>query len=565
MGFPADIDIARAADMKPISEIAGQLGIGDEDLFHYGKYMAKVEPTIFDKIQDRPRGKYIDVTAITPTPLGEGKTVNTIGLSLGLNAIGKSVATCLRQPSLGPVFGIKGGAAGGGYSQVVPMDDLNLHLTGDIHAVSMAHNLCAAMIDNHMYHKNELDLDPDNISWRRVVDINDRAMRNISIPATKKQLARETGFDITVASELMAILALASDLQDMRDRIGKIVIGYTRAGKAITTEDLKAAGAMTILMKDAIKPNLLQTVENTPVFVHAGPFGNIAHGNSSIIADLIATRCAEYTVTESGFGADLGCEKFVNIKSRASGLVPDAALVVATVRGLKVHSGKFIIKPGKPLPPELSEENPGDVEAGVENLLHMIGLVQKWGMTPVVAVNRFPTDHQSEIDLVRKAVEDAGVRSAVSEVFVKGGEGGREMAEAIVEAAEEDSGDSLNFTYPIDAPIKDKIKAIAQKVYNADDVSYSAEASEKIDRFTELGYTDMPICMAKSHLSISHDASLKGAPSGFTLPIQDIRASVGANFLYPLCGTVMTMPGLPSRPGAERMDLDESGLIQGLS
>jgi formate--tetrahydrofolate ligase len=565
MGFPADIDIARAADMKPISEIAATLGIGDKDLFHYGKYMAKVEPTVYESIKDRPRGKYIDVTAITPTPLGEGKTVNTIGLSLGLNAIGKSVATCLRQPSLGPVFGIKGGAAGGGYSQVVPMDDLNLHLTGDIHAVAMAHNLCAAMIDNHMYHKNELDLDPDNISWRRVVDINDRALRTISIPPTKKQLARETGFDITVASELMAILALAKNLQDMRDRIGKIVIGYTRAGKAITTEDLKAAGAMTILMKDAIKPNLLQTVENTPVFVHAGPFGNIAHGNSSIIADDIATRCAEYTVTESGFGADLGCEKFVNIKSRLSGLVPDAALVVATVRGLKVHSGKFVIKPGKPLPTELTEENPGDVEAGLTNLLHMIGLVKAWGMNPVVAVNRFPTDHQSEIDLIRKAVEDAGVRSAVSEVFAKGGEGGREMAEAIVEAAEENTSTELNFTYPIDAPIREKIRLLAQKVYNADDVSFSEEASEKIDKYTELGYTDMPICMAKSHLSISHDASLKGAPSGYTLPIQDIRASVGAGFLYPLCGTVMTMPGLPSSPGAERMELDENGLIQGLS
>ncbi|MFQ6042375.1 MAG: formate--tetrahydrofolate ligase, partial [Candidatus Poribacteria bacterium] len=547
-----------------IVEIAADLGLSEDDIDLYGKYKAKVSLDVLDKFEGRPNAKYIDVTAITPTPLGEGKTVTTIGLSLGLNRIGKKVFTCIRQPSLGPVFGIKGGAAGGGYSQVLPMEDFNLHLTGDTHAVGVAHNLLAGAIDSHILHGNQLNIDPKSIEWRRVVDVEDEALRHIivGLSGRKNLQPRETGYDITVASEVMAILALTSGLKDIRERLGRIVVATNDKGKAVTAEDLKVAGAMTVLMKEAIKPNLMQTTENTPAFVHAGPFANIAHGNSSILADKVAMKLADYVVTESGFGADCGMEKFMNIKCRASGLVPNVVVIVCTVRALKMHSGKFKVVAGRPLDPGLVEENLPALKEGSCNLVKHLENASFFGVPAVVAINKFTQDTEKEIELIREIALDAGAEAvAVSEVWAKGGEGGIELAEVVVKAAEKPS--EFKFLYPLNWSIKKKIKTIATKIYGADDVEYDSLASRKIRRFTKLGFGKLPICMAKTHLSLSHDPALKGCPK-FTLPVRDIRASVGAGFLYPLCGEMRTMPGLPSVPAFTKVDIDEYGRTVGL-
>ncbi|MBN1594927.1 formate--tetrahydrofolate ligase [candidate division FCPU426 bacterium] len=564
--FPSDLDIAQKAHLQPITTIAESLGVPDEALELYGRYKAKVRLDIMSRIAERPLGKYIDVTAITPTPLGEGKTVTTIGVSQALAKIGKRVITCIRQPSLGPVFGIKGGAAGGGYSQVVPMEDFNLHLTGDIHAVSMANNLLAAYIDSHLLHGNTLNIDPFAITWRRVVDISDRALRHIVVGLGGREngYPRETGFDIAVASEVMAILALAKDLQDMRQRLGRIVIGMDRSGKPVTAEDLKCAGAMAVLMKDAIMPTLLQTLEHTPVFVHAGPFANIAHGNSSIIADEMALRLGEYVVTESGFGADCGCEKFMNIKCRYSGLKPDAVVMVCTVRALKMHGGAFVVKPGKALDKAVvSAPNEEALLKGCENLEQHIHAVKEHGVPVVVAINRFATDTDREIEIIRVQALRCGAAAAVpSEVHARGGEGGKALAEAVVAAAA--AGNDFRFLYALEDAIKTKIETIATKIYGAAGVEYLSAAEKKIALYTELGYGNLPICMAKTHLSLSHDPALKGRPRDFRVPVRDIHASVGAGFLYPLLGDMRTMPGLPSSPAGNNIDLTPDGLITGL-
>lgn len=560
-----DIEIAREVKLKPILEIAEKIGIHEDELELHGKYKAKVELSVLNRIKENPNGKYIDVTAITPTPLGEGKTVTTIGLSLGLAKLGKKVSTCIRQPSLGPVFGIKGGAAGGGYSQVVPMEDFNLHLTGDVHAVGLAHNLCAAFIDNSLYHGNKLNIDPSAILWRRVMDVSDRSLRNIAIGQGAKEdgVSRQTGFDITVASEVMAILALASDLKDLRQRLGRIVVAFTYDGKPVTTEDLKVAGAMAVLLKDAIKPTLMQTTEHTPCFVHAGPFANIAHGNSSIIADRIALKLSDYVVTESGFGVDCGAEKAFNIKCRIGGLVPNAVVIVCSVRALKMHSGRFKVVAGKPLKEDLLKENIDAVEQGAVNLEKHIENIRLFGLPVVVAINKFTTDTDKEIEAVRKKALAAGADDAVvSDVWARGGEGGIDLARAVVKAADKPS--HFKFLYPLDESIKQKIEKIAMSVYGARKVEYSPEALKKIELYTKLGYDKFPICMAKTHLSLSHDPDLKGRPEGFTIPIRDIRVAAGAGFLYPLCGQMRTMPGLPSEPAGTHIDLDENDNVQGL-
>jgi len=562
----SDIEIAQAARIKPIKEIAASIGIDEKYLELYGNYKAKVQLEILDELKDKPNGKYIDVTAITPTPLGEGKTVTTIGLSQALNRIGKKTITAIRQPSLGPVFGIKGGAAGGGYSQVIPMEDFNLHLTGDIHAVGMAHNLLAAFIDTHLMKGNDLNIDPFSITWNRVVDISDRVLRNIivGLGGPANGLPRETGFDITVASEVMAILALTTSLKDLRQRLGRIVIGSTHDGKPVTAEDLKCAGAMTVLMKDAIKPNLLQTLEHGACFVHAGPFANIAHGNSSILADQIGIKLGDYLVTESGFGADMGAEKFMNIKCRYSGLVPNAVVIVCTVRALKMHGGGFVFIPGQPVDREaMNRKNVEAVKKGCENLEKMIENMKLFGLPVVVAINHFDTDTQEEIEAIREKAINAGAEDAiVSDVWLKGGAGGEELAEAVVKAAEKPS--QFKFLYPLDWPIKQKIETIATKIYGADGVDYLPLAESKIELYTKQGFDKLPICMAKTHLSLSHDPSLKNRPRGFRVPIRDIRASVGAGFLYPLLGEMRTMPGLPKVPAGTKVDIDENGKIVGL-
>ena len=562
----SDIEIAQAAKMKNIKEIAEALGIDEKYLELYGNYKAKVQLGILDELKSRPDGKYIDVTAITPTPLGEGKTVTTIGLSMALNKIGKKTVTCIRQPSLGPVFGIKGGAAGGGYSQVLPMEDFNLHLTGDTHAVGLAHNLLAAFLDTHLMKGNDLNIDPFSITLNRVVDINDRVLRNIivGLGGAANGLPRETGYDITVASEVMAILALTTSLKDLRQRLGKMVVGTTYDGRPVTAEDLKVAGAMTVLLRDAIKPNLLQTVEHTPCFVHAGPFANIAHGNSSIIADLMAIKLGDYVVTESGFGADMGAEKFMDIKCRYSGLKPDAVVIVCTVRALKMHGGGFEFIPGQPVNKELMEKpNIEAVVKGCSNLEKMIENMKLFGLQVVVAVNNFDSDTSEEIEAIRERAKAAGAEDAVvSKVWLKGGEGGVELAEAVVKAAEKPS--KFEFLYPLDWPIKKKIETIATKIYGADGVDYLPLAEKKIELYTKQGFDKLPICMAKTHLSLSHDPNLKNRPKGFRVPIRDVRASVGAGFLYPLLGEMRTMPGLPKVPAGTKVDIDEDGNIVGL-
>ena len=563
-----DIQIAQKAKKLPIEKIAQKLKIDKKYLIPYGNYIAKIDLSILEKTKNKKRAKYVVVTAITPTPLGEGKTVTTIGLSMALNRIGKLTSTCIRQPSLGPVFGIKGGAAGGGYSQVLPMEDYNLHFTGDVHAVGLAHNLAAAFLDNSLLKGNKLNINPEKIYWRRVVDVSDRALRNIKIGQGTKEdgVARDTGFDITVASEIMAILALASGLKDLRKRIGRIVLAENYDGKPITCEDLKVAGAMTVLLKEAIKPNLIQTLDNTPCFVHAGPFGNIAHGNSSIIADRIALAYSDYVVTEAGFGADLGAEKFFDIKCRTSGLVPDVAVMVCSIRALKAHSGKFKIVAGMPLDTCLKTEDIKAIEEGICNLEKQIENVLTFGIPVVVAINRFACDTDKEVEFVKKKAKEFGAYDCcVSDVFSKGSKGGVELAKAVTRAAEEKKKKKFKFLYPLDIPIKEKIRVIATKIYGAKDVEFMPAAEEKIKLFTERGYDKLPVCMAKTHLSLSCNPNEKGRPRDFVFPIRDVRASVGAGFLYMLCGTMQTMPGLPSHPAGEHIDIDEKGNVTGLS
>lgn len=617
---PSDIEIAQASELKHITTIAEELGLQPEELEQYGPYKAKVKLEVLNRLKDIPNGKYIDVTAITPTPLGEGKTTTTVGLSQALGAhLNKRVITCIRQPSQGPTFGIKGGAAGGGYSQVIPMDEFNLHLTGDIHAITAANNLLAAAIDARMFHEStqsdqrlfenlfpkdkqgkrhfsvgmqhrkrklgietddpdqmteeqkskfvRLDIDPDSITWKRVIDTNDRFLRGITVGEgpDEKGRTRKTGFDITVASEIMAILALTTDLRDMRERFGRIVIGTSKSGEAVDANDIGVAGALNVLMKDAIKPNILQTLEGTPVFVHAGPFANIAHGNSSILADKIALKLADYVVTESGFGADMGMEKFFDIKCRYSGLVPDVVVLVATVRALKMHGGGAKVVAGKPLDRAYTEENLELLEAGLPNMLHHIKIAKKYGVPVVVAVNKFYTDTDAELALIRKAaVEQGGAFDAVvSAHWEFGGEGAVDLAKAVIAASEQPH--EFKFLYPIEATIKEKIEAIAKEIYNADGVDYAPEAEARISDYERLGFGNSTICMAKTHLSISHDAAWKGVPSGYRLPISDIRASVGAGFLYPLVGEMRTMPGLSTRPAFFDVDLDpDTGEVLGL-
>ncbi len=565
MPFPTDLEIARGANLRPLTEIAETAGIPTELLEPYGTGAAKISLDAVDAMTDRPRARYVVVTAITPTPLGEGKTTTTVGLGQGFGHIGKQATIAIRQPSLGPTFGIKGGAAGGGYSQVVPMELFNLHLTGDMHAVSAAHNMCSAMLDAHIFHGNELGLDLHNITWRRVVDINDRALRNIvlGLGGRLDGVPRESGFDITAASEVMATLALATSLSDLRARLGRIVVGYTKAGTPVTAEDLKVAGAMAVLLKDALKPNLMQTLEGGPALVHTGPFGNIATGNSSIVADQIGIRAGDFLVTEAGFGADLGAERFFNIKCRYSGFAPDAAVMVATVRGLKAHSGNHRIVAGRPLPEALLAENPDEVHAGGDNLRKHLSNMKAHGVSPVVAVNAFPEDHDADLAAISEIAEEYGARCAITTHFADGGAGAAELAEAVAEAAEEES--SFKVLYEDEMPLRDKINTVATTVYGADDVEYSATANRQLDTYEAAGFSHLPVCIAKTHLSISSNPALKGAPTGWTLPVREVRASVGAGFVYPICGDMRTMPGLGRVPAAMGIDIDENGEIVGLS
>jgi len=560
-----DLEIARTATLQPIQTIGEAAGLLPDELDPYGKYMAKVSLSAVERLADRPQARYVVVSAITPTPLGEGKTVHTIGLSLALARLGRKVVTCIRQPSMGPLFGIKGGAAGGGYSQVVPMESFNLHLTGDIHAVGAAHNLMAAHVDASILLKNRFGFDPDKVAWRRVTDTNDRVLREIilGLGGQRNGVPRRSGFDITVASELMAILGLATSLEDMRARIGRVILGYTADGEALTAEDTHCAGAATVIMRESIKPTLMQTMEGTPCFVHAGPFANIAHGNSSIVADQIATRLGDYVLTEAGFGADIGAEKFFNIKCRASGIKPSAAVLVCTVRALKSHSGRFKIIPGKPLDPGLTTEDLDALTAGMPNLVKQIENLKMHGVPVVVAMNRFPTDTQAEFDLIRAAALKAGAYACeISDVFTDGGAGGIAVAEAIQGAC--DAGADFQHLYALDQPVRAKIERIATQMYGADGVDFEPRAEEEIDRYERLGYGGLPICMAKTHLSLSHDPKRKGRPTGFRLPVRGVRLAAGAGFLYPLCGKMMTMPGLGSHPALEQVDIDADGQIVGL-
>jgi formate--tetrahydrofolate ligase len=559
------LEIARKAVLRPVSAIAADIGIAADLLEPYGEYVAKIKLDAIDALADRPRAKYVVVTAVTPTPLGEGKTTTTIGLAQGMAAIGARATAAIRQASMGPTFGIKGGAAGGGYSQAAPFEALNLHLTGDMHAVTAAHNTLSAMLDNHLYQGNQLDIDTASITWRRVLDVNDRALRNIVIGlgSAEDGVTRQAGFDITAASEVMAILALSTSLADLRQRLGRIVVGFNSDQEPVTAEQLKAAGAMAVIMRDAVKPNLLQTLENTPVLVHAGPFGNIAHGNSSIIADLIGIHTGDYLITEAGFGADMGAERFFNIKCRESGLVPDAAVMVTTVRALKAHSGAHRIVAGRPLPAALLEENPDEVRQGGANLRKQLENVLLHGVTPVVAINAFPGDFDSEYRAIVDIASSMGVRAAVTTHFTDGGAGATELARAVVAAAEE-PGD-FRFLYPLEAPLDQKIETIATAVYGAEGVDFSPAASRRLKLFEANGLGNLPICIAKTHLSISSNPSLKGAPTGWRLPVREVRASAGAGFIYAICGDMRTMPGLSAHPAAEHIDLDEDGQVVGLS
>ncbi|MEA2537234.1 MAG: formate--tetrahydrofolate ligase [Chloroflexota bacterium] len=567
MSFPSDLEIARSVTPRRIVEVAAELGLTEDDLELYGPLKAKVRLSAIERVEaTNPRGKYILVSAITPTPLGEGKTTTTVGLAQGLNRIGKRAAVAIRQPSLGPVFGIKGGAAGGGYSQVIPMEDFNLHLTGDVHAIGAAHNLAAAFIDNSLHHKNPLGIDPFSITWPRVIDISDRAVRKmvIGLGGRENGVPRETETVITVASEVMAILALARDLHDLRARLGRIVMAQTTEGKPVTAEDLKVAGAMTALLVDAIKPNLLQTLEGGPAFVHCGPFANIAHGNNSILADRLALATNDAVCTEAGFGADMGAEKFFDIKCRASGLRPDAAVVVATIRALKMHGGVGKIVAGKPLDPALLEENVDAVRHGSQNLAKQIENIATYNVPVVVAINAFPTDTPAEVAAIQQVAMAAGARAAVVTThFVDGGRGAEALAQAVWAAAEE-GAPNFQFLYPDEAPLREKIETIATRIYGAAGVEYQPAATKALKSYEELGFGKLPLCMAKTQYSLSHDAALKNRPTGFILPVREVRLSAGAGFITALCGEMRTMPGLPSKPGGENIDIDAEGNIVGL-
>jgi formate--tetrahydrofolate ligase len=540
------------------------MGLLPDHLEMYGRNVAKIDLDAVGDITSQPNGKYVVVTAITPTPLGEGKTTTSVGLAQAMKHVGKRGLLALRQPSMGPTFGIKGGAAGGGYSQVVPMENLNLHLTGDFHAVTAAHNLLAAMVDNHLHHGNALGLALKKITWRRVLDVNDRALRNmvIGMGGNEDGVVRQSGFDITAASEVMAILALANDAIDLRARLGRIVVGYTNDDVAVTAEQIGCAGAMAVILRDAVKPNLMQTLENTPAVIHAGPFGNIATGNSSVIADKLGIHLCDYLITEAGFGADMGAERFFNIKCRVSGMTPDAAVLVATVRALKAHSGQYRVVAGKPLPPDMLKENPDDVRAGAANLVKQIENVKAHGVSPVVAINAFPGDFASEHEVIREIAESVGARVAVCSHFSDGGAGAVDLANAVIEACEEPSNFAL--LYPDDASLKEKIEKIATTIYGAAKVEYSAEANRQLAMYEANGFGVLPICVAKTHLSISGDASLKGAPTGHTLSVREVRASVGAGFVYPICGDMRTMPGLGAHPAAIGIDIGPDGRVVGL-
>ena len=553
----SDVEIAQQAKMKPITQVGAELGIGEDELELYGKYKAKLDLSVWERLKDRPDGKLVLVSAINPTPAGEGKTTNTVGIGDALRRLGKKVVLALREPSLGPCFGVKGGAAGGGYAQVVPMEDINLHFTGDIHAVSSATNLLAAVIDNHLQHGNELNIDPRRITWRRVLDLNDRALRQIVLGLGGKTngIPRESGFNIAVASELMAVLCLASGLDDMKARINRIIVAYTSDNRPITVADLKVAGALTLLLKDAIKPNLVQTLENTPTFVHGGPFANIAHGCNSVMASKFALKLGDILVTEAGFGADLGAEKFLDIKCRMAGLKPDVVVLVATVRALKYQGG--VAKA------DLDAVNLAALEKGMANLEKHIENIGKFGLPTVVAINAFPTDTAEELALVRQKCAALGAAVAVSEVWAKGGEGGKAVAELVLQAIEHPS--DFRFLYDETLPIKEKIATIAREIYGADGVNYSKTAEKTIRELTVLGFDRTPICMAKTQYSLSDDASLLGRPSGFTITVREVRISAGAGFLVCLTGEIMTMPGLPKQPAAEKMDIDNNGKIIGLS
>jgi formate--tetrahydrofolate ligase len=567
MSLPSDLEIARSVTPRPILDIARELGLRDDEVEPYGFTKAKIRLEAIERLEaERPRGKYVVVTAISPTPLGEGKSTTTVGLAQGLNRIGRRAAVCIRQPSLGPVFGIKGGAAGGGKSQVIPMEDFNLHLTGDVHAIGAAHNLGAAFLDNHIHHGNALGIDALNVLWPRAVDISDRALRRVvvGLGGAENGYPRETEFVITVASEVMAVLALASNLADLRNRLGRMVLATTRAGVAITADDLKVAGAMTALLTDAIKPNLLQTLEGGPAFVHCGPFANIAHGNNSVLADRIALVTSDIVCTEAGFGADMGAEKFFDIKCRASGLRPDAAVVVATIRALKMHGGVGRIVAGKPLDPALQQENVDAVTRGAQNLAKQIENVSLFNVPAVVAINAFPTDTPAEVEAVRQVALAAGARDAVvANHWAEGGAGATDLAAAVWAAAQEGAPD-FQLLYPDEAPLADKIEVVATRVYGAAGVDYLPLARTQLARYEALGFGHLPICMAKTQYSLSHDASLKGRPTGFRVPIREVRLSAGAGFITPLAGEMRTMPGLPSRPGGENIDIDANGDIVGL-
>jgi len=618
---PSDIDIAQSATLKPITQVAEELGLLEDEYDPYGKFIAKVSPKVLERLADVPDGKYVDVTAITPTPLGEGKTTTTVGLSQAMGAhLGKRVITAIRQPSQGPTFGIKGGAAGGGYSQVIPMEEFNLHLTGDIHAITAANNLIAAAIETRMYHESYqspealfdrlcppdedgkrtfgiamqgrlknlgidktdpseltdeerkrfalLNVDRKTLTWRRATDTNDRLLREITVGqgATEKDFNLKTSFYISVASELMAVLALSTSLEDMRERIGRIVLALDMEGNPVTVEDVGVAGAATVLMKDTIKPTLMQTLEGTPVFVHAGPFANIAHGNSSVMADMIALKLADYVITESGFGSDMGMEKFFDIKCRYSGNIPDVVVLVATIRALKMHGGGPKVSAGSPLAPEYETENLDLVRKGMENLKAHCDNANKFGVPVVLAINRFHTDTDAELELVKSICSQSGhiSHAVVTNHWEEGGEGAVELGKAVIDAAEQ--GSNFKFLYPLEMPIKQKIETIAKEIYGADGVDFSPEAEAQIEEYNRLGYDNLPICMAKTHLSLSHDASLKGRPKGFRVPIRSINASIGAGFLYPIAGPIRLMPGLPTRPAYYDIDIElDTGRILGLS
>jgi formate--tetrahydrofolate ligase len=559
-----DLEIAREAHLRPIQDVAADMGIPADLVEPRGHGLAKIPLSAVDAMGP-PRAKYVLVTAVNPTPFGEGKTTVSVGLAQGFKLLDKQAVLTLRQPSLGPTFGIKGGAAGGGYSQVVPMEAMNLHLTGDFHAVTAANNILAALIDNHIYQGNQRSINIKRVSWRRVMDVNDRSLRNIvvGLGSTLDGIPRESGFDITAASELMAVLGLSTSLQDLRERLGRIVIGYDRHGEPVTAEEIQGAGAMAVLLKDALNPNLMQTLEGTPALIHTGPFANIAHGNSSIVADQIGIRGGDYLITEAGFGSDVGAEKFFNLKCRASGLSPDVAVIVATVRALKLNSGKYEVRAGKPLPDEMIAENPDDVMAGADNLRRHIANVMQHGVTPVVAVNSFPTDHRSEHSAIGAIAEEAGVTWAIAEPFTKGASGMVDLAEAVARAA--DGGSHFAPLYPSEMSLQDKIETIATKVYGADGVEYDIKAKRQLESYEAHGYGHLPICMAKTQYSFSHDPAKLGAPTGWTLPIREVQLVAGAGFILPLTGSINRMPGLGLHPAAHTIDINKDGDVIGLS